>query len=158
MNAQHYFDEPLKPTCEGWTEVIASWWERDAKVHLARVDYGNAIRLDVVKYLASRHTWAKLVFVPDKTSKTLHGFYLECPGGRAELIASAEVPDPIFNHVLMLFNNANAANARGIANVVEALFQTIASSVFEELDEDERTEVLNGIKMEIENAIRGDVS
>ena len=155
-NAQHNLDEPLKPTCEGWTEVITSWWERDdARVLLARVDYGNAVRLDVTKYLTSRHAWVKLVFVLDKTSKTLHGFYLECPGGQAELIESIEVPDPIYNHVLMLFNNANARNAMKIADAIEGVFQTIASPTFEELDEDEKTEVLNGIKTEIENAVRG---
>ena len=156
MNQAHYLDEPLKPTCEGWAEVIASWWEgADAKTYLARVDYGNAVRLDVIKYLTSRHAWVKQVFVLDKTSKTLHGFYLECPGDQAELIASAEVPEPIYNHVLMLFNNANARNAMKIADAIEGVFQTIASPTFEELDEDEKTEVLNGIKTEIENAVRG---
>ena len=157
--AQHNLDEPLKPTCSGWTEVITSWWEGNAYKWIGRIDYGNVVRIDIyVKWMPDKWSLGgevKYAYILDKVNRVLYGFYLDCQDRSVELIGEAKVPDPLYNHVLLLYNSINKANARRIADLIEGLFQSFTSPTFEELDEDEFVEFLEGWKRDIEDAVKG---
>ena len=158
--AQHNLDEPLRPTCSGWVEAIASWWEDRVVKWVGRIDYGDVVRIDIYeKWMPDK--WSpkmgevKLAFILDKRNRVLYGFYLDCASRSVELIDEANVPGPLYNHVLLLFNSVNRANARRIAGLIEGLFQSLTSPVFEELDEDELEEFLEGWRRSIEDAVKG---